>query len=157
PAGLKTRSGLLWFPTLKGIAVIDPRPRPAESPAPEVVLEEMVVDETAAVQGVGPNSEQSAGSSPGAALAIGPGRHRLEFHYTGLRFSAPERLRFRYRLEGLDPDWVEAGARRIAFYSYVPPGDYRFRVIACNSQGVWNTAGASLALSVAPHVWQAHW
>jgi signal transduction histidine kinase/ligand-binding sensor domain-containing protein len=90
-------------------------------------------------------------------LKIAPGKHRLEFHYTGINLSAPERLRFRYRLEPLDADWVEAGARRTAFYSYVPPGEYQFRVIACNSGGAWNEAGASLLLIVLPHFWQARW
>ena len=88
---------------------------------------------------------------------VAPGKHRLEFRYTGMSFSSPERVRFRYRLEGLDPDWVEAGARRTAFYSYVPPGQYRFRVIACDSGGAWNEAGASLSLIVLPHFWQARW
>ena len=66
-------------------------------------------------------------------------------------------MRFRYQLEGLDPDWVEAGTRRVAFYNYVPPGKYRFRVIACNSDGVWDETGASLAFVVLPHFWQAWW
>src|SRR5580692_6841793 len=79
---------------------------------------------------------------------IPPGGHRIELRYTGLSFNAPERIRFRYRLEGLDPDWVEAGTRRTAFYSYVPPGNYRFRVVACNGNGVWNETGASLPLTV---------
>ena len=77
-----------------------------------------------------------------------------------LVFDAPERVRFRYRLEGLDADWVEAGTRRMAFYSYVPPGNYRFRVIACNSDGVWSETGANLGLTVLPHFWQnvvGHW
>jgi len=66
------------------------------------------------------------------SLRLSPGKHVLEFRYTGLNFDTPDRVRFRYRLEGLDPDWVEAGTRRMAFYSFVPPGIYRFRVIACN-------------------------
>jgi signal transduction histidine kinase len=66
-------------------------------------------------------------------------------------------VRFRYRLEGLDTDWVEAGARRAAFYNYVPPGQYRFRVVACSSEGIWNQAGASLPLIILPHFWQAWW
>jgi signal transduction histidine kinase len=91
------------------------------------------------------------------SLSLAPGKHILEFHYTGLSFDAPERVRFRYRLEGLDQDWVEAGTRRVAIYSSVPPGDYHFRVIACNGDGDWNQTGVSLALTVRPHFWQTWW
>jgi signal transduction histidine kinase/ligand-binding sensor domain-containing protein len=164
PAGLKTQSGQLCFSTLKGIVVADPRPQNADAPAPAVVLEETMVDGVAAdmrlarvvVRGEtgGPNPAASAGET---AIRIGPGKHRLEFRYTGMSFSSPERVRFRYRLEPLDTDWVEAGARRTAFYSYVPPGQYRFRVIACNSAGIWSEAGAGVSLIVSPHLWQAWW
>src|ERR1035441_3340968 len=74
-----------------------------------------------------------------------------------MSFGAPERVRFRYRLEPLDADWIEARERRTAFYSYVPPGQYQFRVQACNSGGTWSEAGASLLLIVLPHFWQAWW
>lgn len=141
PAGLKTKSGLLWFSTLKGVVVADPSPQSAAAP-PEVVLEEVLVDSVA---------------KPATNLRIAPGRRRLEFRYTGLSFSAPERVRFRYRLEGLDSDWVDAGASRAALYSYVPPGHYHFHVIACNGDGVWNESGASVPLTVLPHLWQEWW
>jgi ligand-binding sensor domain-containing protein/signal transduction histidine kinase len=176
PAGLKTRAGLLWFSTLKGIAVVDPRPRGMETPAPMVVLEELVVDGVAvagvsekvsrAVSGSRTPTKSRAASttrpltrSPAetAGVRIEPGKHRLEFRYTGLSFRAPERVRFRYQLEGLDPDWVEAETRRTAFYSYVPPGEYRFRVAACSSEGVWNEMGDGLGLTVLRHFWQARW
>ena len=162
PAGLKTQSGQLCFSTLKGIVVVDPRPRAAESPAPTVVLEETVIDGGAADMRATPavtGGTEGTNRAPMATaeIKIGPGKHRLEFRYTGMSFSSPERVRFRYRLEPLDTEWVEAGARRTAFYSYVPPGQYRFRVIACNSAGIWNEAGASVALVVSPHLWQAWW
>ena len=163
PAGLKTQSGQLCFSTLKGIVVVDPRPRTAEAPAPAVVLEETMIDGVAAdtrtPQAAAGGGSEGANPGPAAAaeIRVGPGKHRLEFHYTGMSFSAPERVRFRYRLEPLDTDWVEAGARRAAFYSYVPPGQYQFRVIACNSGGTWNETGASLSVVVSPHLWQAWW
>lgn len=163
PAGLKTQSGQLCFSTLKGIVVADPRSRTAEPPAPAVVLEETMLDGVAADM----RSPQAAGRASGrtnlvpsaaaAEIRIGPGKHRLEFRYTGMSFGSPERVRFRYRLVPLDTDWVEAGARRTAFYSYVPPGQYRFRVIACNGGGVWNEAGAGVSLIVSPYLWQAWW
>jgi ligand-binding sensor domain-containing protein/signal transduction histidine kinase len=163
PAGLKTKSGRLCFPTLKGIVVADSQVQTSDAPAPAVVLEEILIDGVPAkvqrrpqlpASGRGHNPTRS---SPEHELRVGPGNHRLELLYTGISFASPERVRFRYRLEGLDPDWVEAGTRRAAFYSYVPPGEYRFRVIACDSGGAWNEAGASLALVVLPHLWQARW
>ena len=74
-----------------------------------------------------------------------------------MSFDAPELIRFRYRLEGLDTDWVEAGTRRTAFYSYLPPGDYRFRVAACNRDGVWSDSESGLELTVLRHFWQTWW
>jgi signal transduction histidine kinase/streptogramin lyase len=163
PAGLKAKSGRLCFATLKGIVVADPRSQAADPLPPAVVLEEPMLDGVEAdlrrLQAAAGES-QSPNRSPSAAefeLKIPPGKHRLEFRYTGMNFSSPERVRFRYRLEPLDADWVEAGARRSVLYSYVPPGQYRFHVTACNSGGSWNETGASLFLVVLPHFWQARW
>jgi len=159
PVGLRTSAGQLCFPTAKGIIMVDRRSQPADAPAPSVVLEEVIIDgvmtkvRRPAVSAAGTN----AGPAEPAELRIRPGQHRLEFQYTGMNLSAPERVRFRHRLEPLEPDWVEAGTRRSAIYSYVPPGNYRFRVIACNSGGNWNEAGASIFLVVLPHFWQAWW
>ena len=162
PAGLKTKSGRLCFATLKGVVVATPRAPSAATPAPVVVLEETMIDGVAADMRRPRAARESESPNRGAApaeieLRVGPGKHRLEFRYTAMSFSSPERVRFRYRLEPLEPDWVEAGAQRTAFYSFVPPGNYRFRVIACNSGGAWNEAGAGLVLVVRPHFWQAWW
>jgi ligand-binding sensor domain-containing protein/signal transduction histidine kinase len=161
PAGLRAKSGMLWFPTLKGIVVVDPR-HIVNSPAPAVALEQILVDGVPELpvptQASGDlNAKKERGDAPIESLRLTPGKHTLEFHYTGLSFDAPERVRFRYRLEGLDLDWVEAGTRRVAFYSFVPPGAYRFVVIACNGDGVWNKDGDSLMLTVLPHFWQTWW
>jgi signal transduction histidine kinase len=160
PAGLRTKSGLLLFPTLKGIVVVDPR-HTVSSPAPAVVLEQVLVDGVSELPvsqaSGGVNAKNARKDVPIESLRLAPGKHTLEFHYTGLSFDAPERVRFRYRLEGLDLNWVEAGTRREAFYSFVPPGVYRFVVIACNADGVWNMDGDSLALTVLPHFWQTWW
>ena len=156
PAGLKSESGLLWFSTLKGIAVIDPRSHTADTVPPTVLLEEVLLD------GV-PDPEFHAGHvatakpPPPEALRISPGKHRVEFRYTGVSFDSPERVRFRYRLDGLDNDWLEAGTQRSALYNYVPPGRYTFHVAACNADGAWVEASAPLALTVLPHFWQQWW
>lgn len=160
PAGLKTKSGLLWFSTSKGIAVADPRHHPTNAPAPTVVLEEVLVDGVPMREIAKPASATDppgSGKATTSTLRIHPGRHRFELQYTGLNFDALDQMRFRYRLEGLDADWVEAGSRRTAFYNYVPPGDYRFRVIACNGDGIWNETGVALALIVSPYFWQKPW
>jgi len=158
PAGLGTKSDSLWFPTLKGIVVIDPH-HVITSPAPAVALEQVLVDGVPdlPIANGGATVEREKEDALFESLRLAPGRHTLEFRYTGLSFDAPERVRFRYRLEGLDPHWVEAGTRREAFYSFVPPGHYRFQVIACNGDGVWNEVGASLGLTVLPHFWQTWW
>jgi ligand-binding sensor domain-containing protein/signal transduction histidine kinase len=155
PAGLKTKSGLLWFSTLKGVAVINPRLQPVTIPVPNTVLEEVVIDGASNFKRRGP-SPPTAESQP-ETLRIGPGKHQLEFRFTGLSFDAPELIRFRYRLAGLDSDWVDAGTRRTAFYSYLPAGDYRFRVASCNSDGVWSENGSGLRLTVSTYFWQTWW
>ncbi len=164
PAGLKSKSGQLWFPTLKGLVVVDPQVYLSRLPAPPVLLEEVLVDGVPrAVSKIARSASGQQNEKPrspeasAAVLKLGPGKHRIEFQYTALGFDAPERIRFRYRLEGLDSDWVEAGNRRVAFYSYVPPGNYRFHVIACNADGLWNETGASLALTVSKYFWQTWW
>ena len=164
PAGLKTKSGLLWFSTLKGVAVINPRVQPATTLMPNTVLEEVLVDGVPEpmLHVSNPKAAQRIGQPENAkprleTLRITPGKHRVEFRYTGLRFDAPESIRFRYRLEGLDTDWVDAGTRRTAFYSYLPAGNYQFRVGACNSDGVWADSKAGLELLVLRHFWQTWW
>jgi hypothetical protein len=86
-----------------------------------------------------------------------PGARAFRFQFTALSLAAPERIRFRYKLDGIDRDWVDADTRRTAFYHEIPPGDHRFHVIACNSDGVWNEAGAVFAFSLAPHFYQTLW
>ncbi len=161
PAGLKTQAGLLWFSTLKGIVVVDPH-HTVSSPPPGVILEQTLVDGVLAVpvagqpgHGVATGLEPAKG--PEESLSLAPGKHSLEFRYTGLSYDAPERVRFRYRLAPLDQDWVDAGTRRVAFYSSVPPGAYHFQVIACNGDGVWNELGDGVALTLHPYFWQTWW
>jgi signal transduction histidine kinase/ligand-binding sensor domain-containing protein len=162
-ASLKTRAGHLCFSTARGIVIIDPKQQATNSEPPAVLVENVLVDGSAQASlleaPAGPGGKGSAGFRPGAAAVprISPGRHRFEFHYTGLSFDAPEKIQFRYCLGGLDAGWSEAGPGRVAVYGYVPPGAYRFRVIACNRDGVWNQTGAAVSFIVLPHFWQTHW
>ena len=147
PAGLKTRDGKLWFSTVKGLVMVDPENITVNETPPPVVLEEVAVDGVA-------RPDTSNRKSP---LQFGPGVQRVDFRYTALSLVAPERNRFKYRLDGSDADWVEAGAQRFATYPHLPPGRYQFRVTACNNDGVWNTAGATLGFTVLPAFWQTWW
>lgn len=90
-------------------------------------------------------------------LTVPPRTHRVEFRFTGLSLAAPEKVQFRYRLDPFDHDWVQAGTRRIAYYTEIPPGRYQFRVTACNNDGVWNEAGTTLGVVVLPPWWMTWW
>ncbi len=159
PAGLKTRSGLLWFSSDKGVVVADPQQLPPRVAMPAVILEEVLVDGQSAPKLPVPSSSGRRGSNPPAAVSvrIPPGRHQVEVHYSSPQFESPEQMRFRYQLEGLDADWIDAGERRTAFYNYVPPGDYRFRVAASNGGDLWSESGMALPLAVSRHFWQRWW
>jgi ligand-binding sensor domain-containing protein/signal transduction histidine kinase len=143
PAGIKTRDGKLWFPTQSGVAIVDPDNIPFNPQPPPVVIEGCSVDGKP-VQG-------------GGRVEIGPGTAGLEINYTALSFIKSEHITFRYKLEGLDRDWVDIGARRAAYYSYLPPGNYTFRVIAANTDGVWNLTGASIGVRVIPPFYRTWW
>jgi signal transduction histidine kinase len=147
PASCKTADGRLWFPTSKGLVAVDPRKDRANGSAPAVVIEKLLVDDQPVFDGMGLE----------APLQIVPGRHRFQFQYTGLSFAAPEKVRFKYRVEGLEAEWTVAQSPRRANYSHIPPGDYRFQVRACNDDGVWSEDGASLAFTVLPAFWQTWW
>ena len=145
-AGGKTADGRLWFPLAKGLVVVDPAAVKTNPLPPLVRIEQLRVDDKNLTAG-----------HPARPVKIPPGRHRIEFDYTGLSFVAPEKVRFKCRLNPFEPDWAEAGTKRVATYNYIPPGSYSFQVIACNNDGVWNDTGASLALVVLPHFWQTIW
>jgi ligand-binding sensor domain-containing protein/serine phosphatase RsbU (regulator of sigma subunit) len=141
--GARTGDGRLWFSTVKGVAVIDPASLRDNAVPPPVVVEGVTVD------GV---------TYPGnVAAAFAPGRQSFEFQYTGLSLLVPQKVRFKYKLEGYDRDWVDAGTRRTAYYTNLPPGDYKFRVIAANNDGVWNEAGAAFDFYHRPYFWQTWW
>lgn len=148
PTGCRTDDGRFWFATSRGLAVVDPaRLRVIRIPPP-VVIEDVVVD------GV---SRKTRADGRNDEVLVPPGSGRIEFHYAGLSFGAPKRVRFKFQLEGLESGWVDAGNRRQAFYTHLKPGNYRFRVIACNHFGYWNEEGTELRLRVLPHFWQTWW
>ena len=146
PAALKSGLGPLWFPTTQGVAVIAPQNWPVEQPVPATAIEEIRLD------GVPVGADAISGP-----LVVPPGKHRLEFTYTGLRFDSPETLRFRCQLEGWDAGWIDTGTSRSAVYNFLPPGEYRFRIIACDSEGNWAAGGAELGLVLSRYFWQSWW
>jgi signal transduction histidine kinase len=142
-AGCRTPDGRLWFPSIRGIVAVDPRHIRTNSLPPPVQIEQVIADAVSLplMQG----------------LEVSPGRHQWEFHYTALSLLVPKRSLFRYRLEGFDRDWVDAGTRRTAYYTNLSPGTYTFRVIAANNDGVWNNTGASLRFTLIPLFYQTLW
>jgi ligand-binding sensor domain-containing protein len=144
PASWKATDGLLWFATRKGIAVTDPAHLAENRTAPPVVLERFTVDDIEM-----PLSE--------AEQHISPGHNSFAFQYAGLSYVAPSKVRYRYILEGFDKQWIEAGSRRIAYYTNLPSGHYRFRVQAANNDGLWNEVGAQFAFYVLQPFYRKLW
>lgn len=150
PAAWHTRDGRLMFATLRGVVAVKPGELSPNKLPPLVGIEDVLVD------GQKDSSLQPPARPPrpGRRLTVAPGKTQIEFQYTGLSFVSPDRVRFRYKLAGLDRDWIEAGARRTAQYSFLRPGDYEFQVKACNNDGVWNDTGATLEVTVQPHFYE---
>ncbi len=143
PSALKASDGRLWFPTLNGVAVVDPEAVSFNSTPPPVVIESVTLDR-----------DSLDFHRP---IEVRPGQAQLEIAYAGLSFIKPEHVRFKYRLEGLDKDWIETGNRRVAYFSHLPAGSYTFHVIAANSDGVWNETGTTLRVVVHPPFWRTRW
>lgn len=159
-AALKTKSGELYFLTQKGIVVIDPRQQTNTLKLPDVKLEELVVEDRVLKKSEWAASEKSVHSAPEKSpleLKIPPGYQGVEFQYTGFNFDETEGIQFRSRLVGLDSDWSQTSRNRKVLYHYVPPGQYRFQVMACNSDGIWNPILAEVAFKVLPFFWQTVW
>jgi signal transduction histidine kinase/ligand-binding sensor domain-containing protein len=161
PAGIRARDGRLWFPTQDGVAVIDPQNIKTNSQPPPVVIETIKIDNEFQVsssrfQVEGGNEPETWNLKP-KTIEIQPNQQSFEIQYTALSFINSENMRFKYKLEGLDDDWIDAGTRRLAYFSHVPPGTYTFRVIAANSDGVWNEQGATLKIVVLPPFYRTWW
>ncbi len=147
PGSCRTADGRLWFPTAKGLVSIDPSKVVTNQLMPPVVIERLIVDDRVIWQT----------AAEKLLPRIGPGRHRYEFLFAGLSFVAPEKVRFKYRLDDLEPTWIDAGSTRSAHFTYIPPGKHFFHVIACNNDGVWNNKGAEFAFIVLPYFWETWW
>ena len=176
PAGCKTRDGRLWFPTTKGVAVIDPSKADLDTIPPLSAIE-LVRANGGVVFDNGPNSANQVEAKPEvqtgkpkAEIAatdarrstithqFAPGSARvLEFRYTANTFVAPEKTRFKYRMLGVDDHWIDAGTRREAYFTDLPSGDYQFEVIAGNHHGVWQERGVTFAFHIAPFLYQTWW
>ena len=143
PAGARLQDGSLWFSTLKGVAYLQPHSGFDNTVPPLAAIEQILVDNKDVI--------------PADNLTIPPGTEHLTLHYAGLSFAAPQKTHFRYKLEGFDRTWIDAGTRRTAFYTNLPPGKYRFLVYAANNNGLWSLAPAALSFTLQPHLYQTGW
>ncbi len=141
--GVRTPDGLLWFASIRGLVRIDPGHIASNRLPPVVRIEEVSID------------NKKSTLSDGTRVAAGS--QQWEFHYTALSLLVPQRVHFKYQLVGLDRDWVDAGNRRTAYYTRLPPGTYTFRVKAANNDGVWNETGDSITFTLDPLYYQTWW
>jgi len=140
PAGWRAANGSLWFPTAEGIALIDPNHLSRPVGPPPVVIELITADKKAL--------------NPRGGVSLKAGTEQLEIHYAGLSLLAPEKVTYRYKLDGFDQGWVDAGARAVAYYTRLPPGSYKFQVAARVNAGAWSEIPSAVTFSVRPHYYQ---
>jgi signal transduction histidine kinase/ligand-binding sensor domain-containing protein len=147
PTAVSFPDGRLLFATASGIGVVDPRHLPFNTLPPPVQIEQIVAD----------RETYDMKLTVGGRVRLPPRVRDLQIDYTALSLVAPEKVRFRYKLEGFDRDWHDVGSRRQAFYTDLPPRQYRFRVAAANNSGVWNEIGATVDLLIVPAYYQTRW
>lgn len=164
PDALRSRDGRVWLPMRTALAVVEPRSLDENPDPPPTLLNRVSVDDRVVGRytGVLPRSPHSDGgvlelNQSGTKLVLPPQHRRLDLHFTALGFSAPENLQFRYRLDGLDDEWREAGTMRSATYLRLQAGDYRFLVVASDASGEWGKRAAELKLVVVPFFYQTWW
>jgi len=148
PRATKTADGKLWFTPVDGVMVVDPHHLPSNPLAPPVKIEQ--------IKGDGEILWQNLSHSQGKKVPVPALTRSLEIDYTGLSFVAPEKVRFKYKLEGYDADWQDADVRRQAIYTNLVPRSYTFRVIGCNNSGIWNETGDSLEFAILPAWYQTN-
>ncbi|WP_231993549.1 hybrid sensor histidine kinase/response regulator [Pseudobythopirellula maris] len=144
PTAARTPDGRMWFPTINDLIVVDPKAYTKDDAPPTVRIESVVANNAPA-------------DLTNDVVSLGPGGNNLEIQYTAFAYASPEQICFRYRLEGYENSWVEAGARRTAYYTRVPPGDYHFTAQAMNPDGDWSESGDTLSLHIEPHYYQQSW
>ena len=144
PGAMRSSDGRFWFATTAGAVVVDPNHLKTNPVSPPVVIEKLSADDKSLILG-----EQN--------YEIEADVKNLEFDYVGLSFVSSERVKYKYRIEGFDDDWIEANGRRSAFYTNLAPGDYVFKVTAANADGVWSQQGASLKFHILRPFWQTWW
>jgi signal transduction histidine kinase len=144
PGAWRAVDGHLWFATRKGVAIVDPTNLRENHTPPSVVIERFTVDDTGL-------------KDTGAEITIPPGHVQYGFEYAGLSYVSPSRVRYRYILEGFEKQWTQAGSRRNAYYTNLPPRHYRFRVQAANEDGIWNETGAEVAFAIKPRFYRTLW
>jgi diguanylate cyclase (GGDEF)-like protein len=142
-AGTLSRDGSIWFPSVEGLLRVYPQVNDDRNEAAKVLVEEVLVDH---------RMLEKADS-----LDLDADFNNLELHYTATDLYSPEKLRFRYRMQGYDDQWVNAGGRRTAYYSNLPAGEYEFQVLADYGRGNWSVSGLGLSLSVAPRFYETLW
>ena len=147
PQVARASDGKLWFVSGEGVSVVDPEHIPFNNLPPPVHVEQIVAD----------HKTYDVPAATNASVGLPSLIRDLQIDYTGLSIVAPEKVRFRYKLEGWDREWQDVGTRRQAFYNNLPPRRYRFRVMASNNSGVWNEAGTSVDFDVAPAYYQTRW
>ena len=166
PSSLRARADRLYFSMLSGLAEVRLDYGLLNYRQPSVFVERVLGDERtfAVYQNFGdaaPTNEpvplELAGAAAQRELRLPPGLQQVQIEFTALSFVAPDNVQFRYQLEGLDENWVDAGTRRVASYTHPPPGSYRFKVIACNNDGIWNKTGDALKITIAPFIWETAW
>jgi len=157
PSGFRAPDGRLWFPTAKGLAVVNPTGMRPNRVTPPVMIEEILVDGTPAEIQPKPTALAATSKAAARSIKLTPSHQQLQLRFTGMSFTSPARVQFKYQLEGLDAKWTEAGTERQVTYGHLPPGVFTFRVIASNSDGLWNEIGDALTIVVLPHFLQTWW
>ncbi len=153
PSAWKSSDNKLWFATSKGLVCVDPQMIILNPFEPTVYVEQLIADRKPHLSRAWP---QLLGNDQ-TLIHIPPTHGELQFQYTALCLSAPEKARFKYKLDGITSDWVDAGERRTAYFNNIPPGQYEFHVKGCNKDGVWNERGASVGFVLTPYYWQTPW
>jgi ligand-binding sensor domain-containing protein/signal transduction histidine kinase len=143
PAGIQARDGRMWFPTQQGVAVLDPETIQVNYQPPPIVITDVLV------------AQEPVPLAKSIEIRGGP--KALEVRFAAMTFIRPELSRFKYRMEGLDDAWVDAGSRRSAYFAHLPFGNYEFRVVGANRDGVWNLQGEGIRIAVVPPFWRTRW